>query len=55
MLITQELKKNNFSSHTVSEVKELLEMKDATDNTSDYLKDLLGDSYTFKQFVKRMD
>ena len=55
ILITQELRKNNFSSHIVSEVKELLEMKDATDNTSDYLKDLLGDSYTFKQFVKRMD
>ena len=55
MLITQELKKNNFSSNTVTEVKELLEMKDSSDNTSDYLKGLLEDNDTFKQFVKRMD
>ena len=55
MLITQELRKNNFSNHTIAEVKELLEMKDSADDTSYYLKELLGDNDTFKQFVKRMD
>ena len=55
MLLSQELKRNNFSSSSVTEVKELLEMKDSTDNTSEYIKDLLGDNDTFKQFAKRMD
>lgn len=55
MLLTQELRKNNFSSRTITEIKELLEMKDSTDDTSIYLKDLVGDNNTFKQFVKRMD
>lgn len=55
MLLSQELKRNNFSSSSVTEVKELLEMKDSTDNTSEYLKELLGDNETFKQFAKRMD
>lgn len=54
-LITQELRKNNFSSKTEKEIKELLEMKDSTINTSEYLKDLLIDNDNFKQFVKRMD
>ena len=30
-------------------------MKDSSDNTSEYLKELLEDNDTFKQFVKRMD
>ena len=54
MLITQELGKNNFQRSTINEVKELLEMKDSSDNTSDYLKELLEDNDTFKQFAKRM-
>ena len=55
ILITQELRKNNFSNRTIQEVKELLEMKDSSNNTSDYLNKLIGDNETFKQFVKRMD
>ena len=53
MLLSQELKRNNFSSSSVTEIRELLEMKDSIDNTSEYLKELLGDNETFKQFAKR--
>lgn len=54
-LITQELRRNNFSSKTEKEVKELLEMKDSHDNTSEFVSDLIGDSQTLKQFVKKME
>lgn len=54
-LIIQELGRNNFQKKTITEIKELLEMKDLSDDTSEYLKELLEDNETFKQFVKRMD
>ncbi len=54
-LIIQELGRINFQKSTINEVKELLEMKDSSDNTSYYLRELLEDNDTFKQFVKRMD
>ena len=33
----------------------LLEMKDSHDNTSEFVSDLIGDSQTLKQFVKKME
>ena len=54
ILLTQELRKNNFQTRVEKEVKELLEMKDSSEDTSDYLQELIGDNDTFKQFVKRM-
>ena len=39
-LIIQELGRINFQKSTINEVKELLEMKDSSDNTSYYLREL---------------
>ena len=54
-LISQELRKANISVKLEKEIKELLDMKDSSDNTSEYLKDVLGDNRTIKEFVKKME
>ncbi|MBQ9018714.1 MAG: hypothetical protein IJ097_00145 [Bacilli bacterium] len=53
-IITSELRKNNFSSKVEKEVKELFDMKNAEDNSSDFFGDIIGNNDSVKQFVKKM-
>ena len=53
-LIIGELKKINCGSKVEREVKELMEIKDDLENSSDFFNYLLDDNDNVKQFVKRM-
>ena len=53
-LITSELRKNNFSTKVQNDVKELLEMKDSSTDSSDFFTDVINNNDSVKQFVKRM-
>lgn len=53
-LITLELRKNNFPSKVEKEVKELLDIKNAEDNSSDFFGDIIGNNDSIKQFVKKI-
>lgn len=52
-LITQELRKSNFSKAEVSKVKEILSSKDDSENSSEFLKNIIpNNDDSIKQFVK---
>lgn len=53
-LITTELRKNNFTSSEQDAVKELLEMKDDSIDSSMFFTDIINSNDSIKQFVKRM-
>ena len=53
-LITSELRKNNFSAKVEKEIKEILEMKDEYDDSSEFFGDIIGNNDTIKQFVKKI-
>jgi len=53
-LVTSELRKNNFTNKTQNDVKELLEMKDISMDSSEFFADIIGNNDTIKQFVKRI-
>ena len=53
-LVTSELRKNNFTSKTQNDVKELLEMKDVNSDSSEFFADIIGNNDTIKQFVKKL-
>lgn len=53
-LITTELRKNNFSSKVEKEVKEILDMRDEYEDSSDFFGDIIGNNDTIKQFVKKI-
>ena len=53
-MITSEIRKNNFGSKIEKEIKELLEIKDTTDNCSDFIRDIIGNNDNMKQLIKKM-
>lgn len=53
-LITSELRKNNFTTRDERSIKEILQMKDIDDNSSDFIADVIGNNDTIKQFVKKI-
>lgn len=54
-LITAELRKNNQASKAeIDLVKEILEMRDEYENSSDFFGDVIGNNENMKQFVKKM-
>lgn len=53
-LITSELRKNNFTTRDEKSIKEILQMKDIDDNSSDFIADVIGNNDTIKQFVKKI-
>ena len=53
-LVASELRKNNFTSKTQNDVKELLEMKDVNSDSSEFFADIIGNNDTIKQFVKKI-
>lgn len=53
-LITTELRKNNFPSNIERQVKELLQIKDDNDNSSNFFSDIIGNEDTLKQFIKKI-
>ena len=48
------MRKSNLGGRPEREMKTLLELKDMDENTSSYLKRLLKNSESIKQFVKKM-
>ena len=54
MMILSEMRKSNLGGRPEREMKTLLELKDMDENTSTYLKRLLKNSESIKQFVKKM-
>jgi len=53
-LITSELGKNNFSNRIQDNIKELLKMKDAHTNSSEFFSDIIGNNESVKEFVKKI-
>lgn len=53
-LIVAELRKNNFKSKVQTDVKSLLEMKDVSMDSSEFISDVIGNNETLKQFVKKL-
>ena len=53
-IIVYEMRKNSFDSKTERQVKELLDIKDENDNSSDFFSDIIGENESFKQLIKRM-
>lgn len=53
-LITSELRKNNFSSKDEKNMKEILEMRDEYEDSSEFIADIIGNNDTIKQFVKKI-
>lgn len=53
-LITSEVRKNNLGSNVEKHIKELLDMKDEEEDTSDFIKDLMNPSESIKQLIKRI-
>ena len=53
-LMVQELRKSNIDSATERQFKELLEIRDSDDNSSDFLSDIVEGNDSIKQFVKKM-
>ncbi len=54
-LITSELRKNNQASKKQLElVKEILDMRDEYEDSSDFFIDVIGNNDSIKQFVKKM-
>lgn len=53
-LIAMELKKQNFSQPCIKHLKEIMNLRDTDQNTSDFLYELMGDQKNIKQFVKKI-
>ena len=53
-LITLELRKNGFNSKIETEVKEILDMRDECEDSSEFFVDIIGNNDSIKQFVKRI-
>ena len=53
-LIATELRKNNFTQASINHLKEIIELKDLDQSTSDYLSDLIGSQKDIKQLVKKL-
>ena len=53
-LITSELNKHNCPQSSIRHMKELMNLRDMDQNTSDFLYDLMGDQKDIKQFVKKI-
>ena len=53
-LITSELRKNNFSSKDEKTIKEILEMRDEYEDSSEFFNSIIGNNDTVKQFVKKL-
>ena len=53
-MITSELRKGNVPSKVEKNVKELLSLRDESDNTSDFLIDVIDNNDSIKQFVKKI-
>lgn len=52
-LIIQELRKSNFTKAKISEVREILSLKDDFENSSDFFKEMIpNNDDSIKQFVK---
>jgi len=53
-LITTELRKNSFPSSSINHMREIMDLKDNDQSTSDYLSDLIDGQKDIKQFVKKL-
>ena len=53
-LITSEVRRTNFNSRQEKQVKELLELKDDTYDTSEFLDEVIGTNDSMYQLVKKM-
>lgn len=53
-LIISELRKNNFSSKDEKTIKEILEMRDEYEDSSEFFNSIIGNNDTIKQFVKKL-
>ena len=54
-LFQQEIRKNNFPNKIEKQIKEILEMKDIKEDSSEFIKDIIGKEETMKQFIKKME
>ena len=52
-LISLELRKNNFTSKTERNAKELFGMKEIGENSSRFFSDIIGNNESIKEFVKK--
>lgn len=53
-MIISELRKNTLDSSGEKHLKEILNMKDEEDNTSDFFIDVIDDNDSIKEFVKKI-
>lgn len=53
-LISLELRKNNFTSKTERNAKELFGMKEIGENSSRFFSDIIGNNESIKEFVKKI-
>ena len=53
-LISFELRKNNFTSKTERNAKELFGMKEIGENSSRFFSDIIGNNESIKEFVKKI-
>jgi len=53
-LISLELRKNNFTSKTEKNVKELFDMREVGENSSRFFSDIIGNNESIKEFVKKI-
>jgi hypothetical protein len=53
-LISLELRKNNFTSKTERNVKELFSMREVGENSSRFFNDIIGNNESIKEFVKKI-
>ena len=53
-LITQELRKNNFSSRDERQTKELLELRKVKEKLSNFFDEILGPNDSMKQLIRKM-
>ena len=54
-LIVSEMRKSNFNSATERQVKELLELRELNEDSSEFLGDIIENNDSIKQFIKKMD
>ncbi len=53
-LISLELRRNNFTSKTERDVKELFNLREVEENSSRFFNDIIGNNESIKEFVKKI-
>ena len=53
-MITTELRKINFPQSSINHMKEIMELRDIDQTTSEYLNSVIGEQKDIKQLVKKL-